>query len=160
THPPLMVLVKRNLSGQPNIVVSPSPVTFSTGVGIDPADQVITVTNTGGQPLNWTATSAVVTPAAGTWLSLVPVTPNGTLNPGLSATFNAHVTVGALTAGSYAGTITITDPAAANNPQTINVTLDVLNAPTIGVNPTSLTFPTQLGLNPAYQHLNISNTAN
>src|SRR5204862_4320272 len=71
-----------------------------------------------------------------------------------------HVTVGALTAGSYAGTITITDPAAANNPQTINVTLAVLNSPTIGVSPTSLTFTTPLGVNPANQNLTISNTRN
>ncbi|HVE42334.1 MAG TPA: hypothetical protein VNM14_20790 [Planctomycetota bacterium] len=159
TNAPQMIFVTMNLTGSPNIGVSPSPVTFSTGVGINPADQVITVTNTGGQPLNWTATSAVVTPLAGTWLSLVGTT-NGVLNAGLQATFNAHVNVAGLTAGSYAGTITVSDPAAANNPQTINVTLDVLNSPTIGVAPTSLTFTTPIGVNPGNQTLTISNTGN
>jgi hypothetical protein len=156
TNAPQSIFVTMHLTGAPNIGLSPSPLNISTGQGINPADQVITVTNTGGQPLNWTATSAVVTPAAGTWLTLNGTT-TGALNAGLNATFNAHIVVAGLTAGSYAGTITVSDPNAANNPQTINVNLTILNAPTIGVSPTSLTFTTPLGVNPGNQTLTISN---
>ncbi len=158
TNAPQLVFVTMNLSGEPRIGLSPSSLTFITGVTINPPNQQVTVTNTGGLTLNWTATSSVSTPPAGAWLSLSGTT-TGSLTAGLSAPpFDAVVDVTGLAAGTYVGTITVTAPATSNSPQPITVTLNVSASPAIGLSPPSLTFNVPIsGPNPGNQAVIVSN---
>ncbi len=133
----------------PTIGLSPTSFTF-TGVqgGANPANQTLSVTNTGGGTMSWSVTDTA------TWLTLSPA--SGTA-PG-SATVSVNLT--GLTAGTYNATVTITATGATNTPQTAPVTLTVTAAPaTIGRNPASFTFTgVQGALNPANQTLSITNT--
>ncbi|MDQ7781008.1 MAG: hypothetical protein RDV41_15035, partial [Planctomycetota bacterium] len=65
---------------------------------------------------------------------------------------------GALTAGTYNTTVTVTCNQATNNPLMIPVTFTVINEPVIVLNPASLTFNAIQGqANPADQVFNVSN---
>ena len=67
-----------------------------------------------------------------------------------------------LAAGTYNGLLTITAPAANNNPYYVPVTLTLTvtsSTPAIGFSPTSLTFTGTVGsTNPAAKPINISNS--
>jgi hypothetical protein len=89
--------------------------TFNTTVvGNNPASQTLAISNGGDGTLNWTLTDDAA------WLSCSPT----------SGTNSASVTVSVdktgLGAGTYNGTITITDPNASNSPVTVPVTLTVI----------------------------------
>lgn len=157
TNAPQSISVTMNLTSNPQIGKSPASLTFTTGIGVNPAAQPVTITNTGGGSLGWSAASAVNTPAAGTWLSLTGTT-TGTLASGLNANFNAAVDVTGLAAGTYSGTITLTAAGATNSPQAIPVTLNVLGTPAMTVAPTSLTYTTPVGVPPATQTLTVSSS--
>lgn len=134
----------------PTIGVSPTSFSFSaTAGGANPANQSLSITNTGGGTLNWTASDDAA------WLSVSPA--SGTA----PSTATVSVDITGLATGTYNGTITISATGATNTPVTVPVTLTV-NAPaspTIGVNPTSFSFTaTAGGANPASQSLNITNT--
>ncbi len=98
----------------PTIGVSPSSLSFTaTAGGSNPANQTISLTNTGGGTLNWTATDNA------SWLSLSPA--SGTA----PSTLTASVSISGLAAGTYNGTITISATGATNSPLTVPVTLTV-----------------------------------
>jgi hypothetical protein len=99
------------------IVLAPTSLPYTTLQGQSPAAQTFTITNTGSASLHWTASDNA------TWLGVSPS--SGTLASGASATVTATVSSAALGAGSYNGTITVSDPAASNSPQTVAVTLAV-----------------------------------
>ncbi len=140
--------------------VTPAPVPPAIGVsspnlsfiaqqsGNNPVPQVVSIRNTGGGMLSWTASDN-----AG-WLAVSPT----------SGTGNGTVTItpilGSLGVGTHTGTITLSAPGA--QPVTIPVTFSVTPAPVppaIGVSSTSLSFTAQQnGSNPAPQLLNIRNT--
>jgi hypothetical protein len=132
------VTVTLDLTGLPRIGFSPpSPINVTLGKGTGTSDTPITVTNTGGGTLGWTASAS--TSNGGPWLTLTGTT-SGSLTTGQSApTFMAHVDVTGLASGTpYAGTILIDNspgvlPAATNAPQTITVNLTVLDSPQINV---------------------------
>lgn len=158
TNAPQVIPVVLNLSSLPRIGISPGSLAFTTGVGTNPPNQPVTVSNTGGGTLGWSASSSVTTPPAGSWLSLSGTT-NGSLASGASAPpFNAVVDVTGLAAGTYSGTISVAAAGSSNTPQTITVTLNVTSSPAIGVSPTSLTFTTPVGTNPGSQPVTVSNT--
>jgi hypothetical protein len=94
-------------------VISPSSsfLSFSGTVGTNPANQTLTISNTGVGTLAWTATKTQ------TWLSLTPTTGGN----GGSITLSINTT--GLAAGTFNDTITITDPNASNSPQTVTVNL-------------------------------------
>jgi hypothetical protein len=101
----------------PVLNLSAQTLSFSAAEGgASPASQTLSVSNTGGGTLNWTAVAAPATPA---WLSVSPASGlnNGTL------TVSADPT--GLAAGTYTNAITVTAPGASNTPQTVNVTLTV-----------------------------------
>ena len=79
------------------------------------------VSNTGSGTLNWTAT-----PSAG-WLT---VTPGSGTNAGLLTIGIADTS---LATGVYQGTVTVSDPAATNNPQVITVNYQVYDFGTNGL---------------------------
>ncbi|MFN8004310.1 MAG: S8 family serine peptidase [Acidobacteriota bacterium] len=133
----------------PTIGVSPTSLSFSGAAGgANPANQTISITNTGGGTLNWSATDNA------SWLTVSPA--SGTA----PSTLTASVNTTGLAAGTYNGTITITATGATNTPLNIPVTLTVTSTtPTIGVSPASLSFTaTAGGSNPANQTISITNT--
>ncbi len=106
------------LNGQgappPSLGVSPTGISFVAFYGQgNPASQQLTVSNLGGNTLNWTASANV------SWLTLSPA--SGTAPSTITVTAN---TAG-LAIGTYNGTITLTASGANNSPQTIAVTLSV-----------------------------------
>ncbi|HEY8208327.1 MAG TPA: Ig-like domain-containing protein [Myxococcaceae bacterium] len=113
----------------PTIGVSPSSFTFNgTAGGAQPAGQTLSINNTGGGTLTWSATSNQ------TWLT---VGPSGATAPSTS-TVQANIL--GLAAGTYNGALTITATGATNSPVTVPVTL-TLTAPDTTPPTTSVTAP-------------------
>ncbi|HKP88072.1 MAG TPA: S8 family serine peptidase, partial [Blastocatellia bacterium] len=98
----------------PSIGVSPSSFSFSaTAGGSNPANQSLSISNTGGGTLNWSASDDAP------WLTLSPT--SGTAPSSVTLSVN----IAGLAAGTYNGTITITATGATNSPVTVPVTLTV-----------------------------------
>jgi len=85
--------------------------------------QTLRIRNTGDGTLNWTAT-----PSA-SWIVLDKTSGSG------AGKIQVSVNPGGLDNGTYPGTITVTDPAATNSPQTVTVALTVKSK---GANPSGL----------------------
>jgi hypothetical protein len=111
-----LVAYNANTGGATSPTIGASPASFSftaTAGGANPAGQSLSITNTGGGTLNWTASSNQ------TWLSVSPT--SGTAPS--SATVSVDIT--GLAAGTYNGAITISATGATNTPVTLPVTLTV-----------------------------------
>jgi dUTPase len=133
----------------PALAVTPASLSFNaTAGGANPASQNLSVSNSGGGTLNWTATDNQ------TWLSVAPASGTGAGTPAVS------VNTAGLAAGTYTGTVTVTATGASGSPKTVAVTLNVAPAtPVLAVTPAALTFnATAGGANPAAQTFSISNT--
>ena len=133
----------------PVIGASPTSLSFAaTQGGANPATQTVSISNTGGGTLSWTASDNAA------WLTLSPA--SGTGNGAVTLT----VTTGSLAAGSYSAMVAFVATGASTI--TVPVTLTVSTAPVppaIGASPTSLSFAaTQGGANPATKTVSISNT--
>ena len=133
----------------PAIGLSPTNLSFTaTQGGANPATQTMSISNTGGGTLSWSASDNAA------WLTLSPASGTG------NGTVTAIAATGTLTAGSYTGAVTLSATGA--TPVTVPVTFTVATAPVppaIGASPTSLSFTaTQGGANPAAQTVSISNT--
>ncbi len=122
---PQAITVTLTKSRGPRIDLSTTALSFTGFAGSNPAVRSFTVSNSGGEPLNWNSSVDVG------WLDVQPAA--GTLAVGQEQSVTARVDGSSLTAGTYAATITIADAAAANSPQTIavSVTLAQATAPTI-----------------------------
>jgi PKD repeat protein len=111
-------------------VISRSPATLNptAAPGQNAAGQTFAVSNGGTGTLNYTIAENIP------WLWLTPT--EGTSN-GEVDTIAVHYTTASLAAGSYSGTITLSDPAAGNSPQAITVHLSIQTAvpPPAIVNP-------------------------
>jgi hypothetical protein len=104
----------------PVIALSTTQLSFSAMVGQNPSPQTIGIRNSGSGTLNYQ-----VSWDAG-WLSVNPASGSSTGQE------NSHVVTvnsSSLGAGTYNGTITVSDSAAANSPQHIVVTLEVKGPP-------------------------------
>jgi glucose/arabinose dehydrogenase len=150
TGSPKTVDVTLTVSPQaPALAVAPASLSFSgTQGGASPAAQSLSVTNTGGGSLSWTAADNQ------TWLSVSPASGSA---PGTVA---VSANTAGLTAGTYTGTVTITAAGASGSPRTVAVTLTVSPpTPVLTVAPASLSFSgTQGGASPAAQSLSVTNT--
>lgn len=99
---------------QPTISASPGSLSFSATVGgANPANQTISITNSGGGTLTWAASDNA------TWLTITPT--SGTA----PSTLTASVNISGMAAGTYNGTISISATGATNTPFSIPVTLTV-----------------------------------
>ena len=99
---------------------SPTGLTFTGTVGgTNPATKPISISNTGGGTLSWTASDNAA------WLTLSPA--SGTNN----GTVTASVNMTGLAAGTYNGIITVTASGSTNTPQQIPVSF-TLSATTAG----------------------------
>jgi hypothetical protein len=134
----------------PAIGLSPTSLSFTgTAGGSNPAAQSVSIANTGGGTLSWTAGDNAA------WLSLSPT--SGT-NAGNAM---ASVNLPGLAAGTYNATITVTATGATTKtlPVTLTVTPAATLPPAIGLSPTSLSFTgTAGGSNPAAKSVSIANT--
>lgn len=129
------------------LLISPTVLSFNALVGRpNPAPLSFTIANSSTGSLNWVATENA------SWLSLDVLT--GTA----AATVTVSVDTSDLTENTYRTGITITDAAAANSPQVVAVTLNLLAAPRLEVSPAQLAFQAVLSeSNPPSQSLNINN---
>jgi len=105
--------------------------------GADPANQTLSIKNTGGYVVNWNASSD-----AG-WLTVVPPT-SGSLSAGVSATITVHATC-AGSPGVYNGNVTITGSSSIVIPVTLTVqeatTIDVCRVLPANATTTNATYP-------------------
>lgn len=109
-----VVLTVTSGGASPTLGISPTSLSFSgTAGGANPASKTVSMTNTGGGPLSWSASDNA------SWLSLSPT--SGT-NSGSTA---VAVNLSGLAAGTYTTTITIAATGATNTPQVIPVTVTV-----------------------------------
>jgi hypothetical protein len=130
------------------ISLSPTTLSFDGVQGQpNPAAKTVSVSNSGGGDLSWTATSnagwLVATPASGTAPTTLTLTPS----------------IAGLTAGNHSATVTIAGAGATNSPQTVTATLTLAPPPSIALSATTFTFSGEQGAaNPSNQTLSITNT--
>ncbi len=133
-------------AGPPNLVLSPSSLTFGylTG-GTLPAAQNVNILSS-GTGLSYSVSTT------GAWLSVTPV--SGSTPGVLSVSLNPS----GLAVGTYTGTVTVTASGAANSPVSLSVTLNVTaTAPRIRLSPGAFTFSyTAGGSLPAAQNLSVT----
>jgi hypothetical protein len=112
----------------PEIGVDPAQFFFNAVAGGDnPDPKTLTITNTGGQTLNWTVSNLEA------WLTLAPM--SGTDSGDVTLT----VDITGLAFGEYYDTITVSDPAAENDPVQVPVNLSIgSDLPIIEVNPATV----------------------
>ncbi|MBS0167925.1 MAG: hypothetical protein JSR29_17700 [Nitrospira sp.] len=146
---PVTLIVTPPPALPPAIGVSSSSLSFTAQQnGGNPAPQSLSIRNTGGGTLHWTATDNAA------WLTLSATTGTG------NGTVTLTPVLGSLGAATYTGSITLSAPGAqpVSIPVTFIVTPPVL-PPAIGVSSSSLSFTAQQnGGNPAPQSLSIRNT--
>jgi hypothetical protein len=117
--------------------------------GLNPVPQNISITNSGGSAVNWTASSN------DGWISLSSL--SGTAEPGTTSLINVSVNSAGLAAGSYAGSVEVTS-AETGITDVVDVAFTVLpSAPVLQVTPASLEFLSEQGAIPSAQAININN---
>ena len=105
----------------PTLSVSPTSLAFSATVGQgNPASKTVTVSNTGGGSLSFTASDDA------SWLSVNPT--SGTQGQDVTAAVN----IAGLTAGTYSANVTINAGSASGSPKVVPVTLTVADTPPPG----------------------------
>jgi hypothetical protein len=139
-----------------NLQITSAALNFSGNPVQNPSSQGLTLQNTGGQPLDWTA--SVTTSSGGNWLSLSAL--NGSLAAGSSEALSVSVSSLGLSTGTYNGSLIFSYGGTTLTP--VTVSLAVSPPPTAGlaVQPGGLTFNAILGQNPASQSFLITNTGN
>ncbi|MGH2687400.1 MAG: BACON domain-containing protein [Actinomycetota bacterium] len=139
------------LSASPVIGLSTASLTFNAPFGgPNPAAQNVTVTNVGGETLNWSANDG-----GAAWLSQVPA--SGPLTAGQSTGMSVAVNVAGLAAGPYSATITVSGGMGVTS-KTIAVSLNVSALPAISLSTSSLTFDVPFGWpDPISQTVNVTN---
>jgi hypothetical protein len=111
----MTVPVTFTVTAAPIISLNPSSLTYAATQGAaNPANQTVSLTNTGGT-LNWTVSDSTA------WLSVSPASGSS------SGTLTAAVNTLGLAAGTYNGTITVS--ATGSSSKTVGITLTV-SAPT------------------------------
>jgi len=119
---PAIVDVTLTLRDPPKLEVSPSSLSFSAQEGGgNPSSKALTIQNTGGQPLSWTASENL------DWLKLSGT--KGTVDAGEGERVTVTVDVSGLSAGNNKGQILLFSRNAKNSPLFVDVTLTVIGRP-------------------------------
>lgn len=106
-----------NPTPPPLINVSPSSLTYSaTAGGSNPASQTVTVTNGGGGSFAGLTLSGVTYQQGSGWVTTLSLA---------GSVVTVGLTTGALTAGTYGASFTISDASAGNSPVTITISFAV-----------------------------------
>jgi uncharacterized protein (TIGR03437 family) len=142
----LQIPVTLNVSTLPLLNVSASSLTFNSQFGQSVPTQTVNLTST-STPLGFTFSIE----SQGPWFAGVQ---QGAQTPG-------SIIVGAiptgLAPGQYTGRLVINAPQAGNNPQTVNLTLNVSNAVVLQVSPATLSFSAVGGgATPPFQTFNVA----
>jgi uncharacterized protein (TIGR03437 family) len=118
SNSPVSISVTLRVAPAPaSLVVSPQALTFNYTVGAAvPASQGVSITNTGGGTLSWTAS------ADSAWVVLSPLSGTG------PATLSVSVNPATLSAGTFPATVKIAATGATGSPVSVSVTL-VVQAP-------------------------------
>jgi hypothetical protein len=125
---PFVVSIRISIAN-PSMQLSTTNIAFSTVAGGTANSQLLTITNSGGGVLSWTASSPTPQP----WLSISAVA--GNVPMGANSTLVFSVQTSGLSAATYAGQVVL-DPGD-GNPVTINVSLLITEpTPTPTVTPT------------------------
>jgi uncharacterized protein (TIGR03437 family) len=133
----------------PAIALNPAALAFTAQQGgANPANQTVTLLNSGGGTLNWTASVT-----SGAWLTVSPASGTG------AATLAIAANIAGLSSGSYSGTIQVAAAGASNTPQTVAVTLTVVQATASAISLTaaSLQFAATAGTSPTTQSFQVLN---
>ena len=139
-----------------NLVVSSTSLTFQAFTGQNVTPQSLTLQNSGGQSLNWSATT-MITGNATNWLSVTPA--NGTVTQGGQTTLTVTINSSTLKAGAYQGIVSITS-GGSSKLLPVSLTLTMPPAAIIGIQNAGLNFTTAQGTNPISQDFTITNTGN
>jgi triacylglycerol esterase/lipase EstA (alpha/beta hydrolase family) len=111
-----------NPASSSSLVISTRSLSFAYKIGGPaPAAQSFSVSSS-GSPLGFTVSASVSTPQGGTWLNVSPTSGTAPASPSSTALI-VMVSVKQLSAGTYTGTITVTDPS--GNSKAVGVTLTV-----------------------------------
>src|SRR5260370_22570431 len=126
--------------GHEAVQLTPPVLTFTgTDGSLDPPGQVVTVSNPGKLPLQWSASSATIDGSS--WLAVDPQ--SGTFTRGNSQPLTLSVHRESLLPGFYSGSVTFTSqgPGAVQvSQQTIYVSLTIVPQCALQVSPGELTF--------------------
>jgi hypothetical protein len=147
----LILTVNMTVKSAPpaTLTITPVSLTYSGTTSQNPANQVITLQNTGGQQLDWS--SSVVTGDGASWLSINPSSSH--LAAHTSETITVSVQSQQLAIGSYQGTINFKG---GTNPS-VTVALSVAAPGNLIASPPSLSFAS-VGQNPAAQTITLQNS--
>jgi Viral BACON domain len=148
----VQVAVSLDVQASGNLQLSPSSLTTNIQSNQPATTRTVTLQNTGGQPLDWTASAT--TADGGKWLSVTPV--SGTLNPGEQTTLTVNVQSG-LPAGTYHGTVNFASQGQTTRQLAISC---AVTTSSIQMQADALHFTAQKGANPAAQTLSMTNTSN
>jgi len=131
----------------PAIGASPTALSFTAAQGgTNPANQAITISNTGGGTLSWSASENAA------WLTLSPASGSG------AGTVTLSAATGTLATGSHSGAVTLSGGSSVT-PVTVPVTFTITATPNITLNPSSLTYAaTEGAANPANQTVSLTTT--
>ena len=138
---PLTLTVTMTIKAAPlpaaNLVLSAASLTYSGSTTQNPAPESLTLQNTGGQPLNWSATTT--TGDGASWLSMSPS--SGILPAGTATQVMVSIQSQQLAPGSYTGTISFQGGA---NPQVV-VSLTIVAPPNLALSTTVLSLSASQG---------------
>lgn len=147
------IAVTLTISSSAVLTPSPTSLTFLYQVGKSlPAPQYFNVTSSGA-PMTFT----VAATSTGNWLSIVNPPPTGYFTT--PAQIGLQVTIGALTAGTYDGAVTLT-PQGGGSVVTVPVKLIISTTPLLRVSVNELTYTYQAGgASPPQQFVAIESTS-
>jgi hypothetical protein len=158
TGSPQQINVTLTVLAPPALSATPHSLIFTQATG--PSTQSITISNTGGEPLDWTATLPKNAPS---YISISSAT-SGTLAPGATTTIAITVDTTGLQGGITASTrvrISATDPltglAVAGSPARVAISVAV-PLPAMQLSTNTLAFTTTAGTNPAAQTITLTNS--
>ena len=158
TGSPEQLAITDGVLNPPTLTTGPDPLSINVDAGS--TYQQISIGNSGGEPLNWTA---ALNASAPTFIKLSATSGTG-LNGGTSTTINVNVDPTGLQGGStYTATATISaiDPitgdTVAGAPATVPITINIA-LPTMQLNSNTLAFTTNVGVNPNTQTITVTNT--
>jgi len=149
------VTIALSVAAPGNLLASPPAVNVKVSTGQNAATQIITLQNSGSQPLDWKVSET--TSDGANWLSVTPS--GGHLEPNAKANVTVKITSGSLKAGSYQGTLTFSYGSLTKQ-VAVSLTVSTPATASIGVQTSALAFTTTAGTDPASQTFTITDTGN